>query len=85
MRQHAIDALERHARPLFSTWQQYFYTAETRYSDFDAFTDRYVNMTYNSFDLNIVRSDAVRARFEACRDGDDYLLLSPMRIDFFTN
>ncbi|MEM7294212.1 MAG: class I SAM-dependent methyltransferase, partial [Pseudomonadota bacterium] len=74
VRENAIAALEKYARPAFSHWQQYFYTTEARYPDFAAFTDRYVNMTYNSFDPDIVRSDAVRERFERCRDGDDYLL-----------
>ncbi len=85
VRHQAIDALEKYARPQFKNWQQYFYTTETRYENFDAFAGRYINMTYNSFNTDVICSDAVRERFEACRDGDDYLLLSPMRIDFFTD
>ena len=85
VRHQAIDAIERFAKPHFSCWQQYLYTTETRYTDFTEFSDRYVNMTYNSFDSADVCNDAVRGRFEANRDGDGYLLASPMRIDFFSN
>ena len=42
-------------------------------------------MTYNTFDREIVTSSAVRERFESSRDGDDYLLLQPMRIDYFSD
>ena len=85
VRNHAIDAIKKYASPLFKNWTQYFYTTETRYPNFEAFVNRYANITYYDFDVDIVRSDAVRDRFESNRDGDDYLLLQPMRIDYFTN
>ncbi len=83
VRQHAIEALKKFARPLFTNWRQYFYTSEARYDNFEVFSNRYINTTYNSLDRDIITSDAVRKRFESNRDGDDYLLLQPMRIDYY--
>ena len=85
VRQYAVEALTHYARPLFTHWQHYFYTTETRYGSFDDFADRYASITYSEFDPAIVRSDAVRERFEASRDGEGYLLLQPMRVDFYTD
>lgn len=85
VRQHAIEALDNFASPQFTAWKQYFYTTEQRYDNFETFADRYINMTYNTFDRDIVTSSAVRERFESNRDGDDYLLLQPMRIDYFSD
>ena len=85
VRQHAIEALQSFARPQFTDWRQYFYTTETRFESFDTFTDHYINMTYNTFDRNIITSAAVRERFESNRDGNDYLLLQPMRIDLYSD
>ena len=85
VRQHAIEALQSFACPQFNDWRQYFYTTETRFESFDTFADHYINMTYNTFDRDIITSAAVRERFESNRDGNDYLLLQPMRIDLFSD
>jgi len=84
VREDAQAAIKKYAAPQFDNWQQYVYTTETYYNHFDEFSDRYVNMTYATFDATVVRSKAVRQRFEACREGARYCLRSPMRIDFFT-
>ncbi|MEM7209783.1 MAG: class I SAM-dependent methyltransferase [Pseudomonadota bacterium] len=84
VRKDAEAAVKQFAAPHFDRWQQFFYTTETHYDNFDEFSDRYVNMTYLTFHADVVRSDVVRQRFEACREGDRYCLRSPMRIDFFT-
>ena len=57
---------------------------EVKVVDIDAFTERYLNLTYNAFDPEIITSDAVRERFERSLNGEEYLLESPMRIDFFS-
>ncbi len=85
VRQQAIQALSDFAKPYYTNWQQYYYTTEKIYENFEDFANHYSDRSYSSSDTNIIRSDAVRARFESAREGDQYILRQPMRIDFFTH
>lgn len=85
VRTQAIEAIEAYAKPRYENSEQYMYTTESVYESFSVFASRYLEMTYNSFDSDVVLSSEVKRRFEDNRQGNIYVLEQPMRIDFFTN
>ncbi len=85
VRLQAIQALKDFAQPRYSGWQQYYYTTETTYHNFEDFASYHIEMSHSALNPDLIQSEAVRKRFESTREGDSYVLRQPMRIDFFTD
>jgi len=79
----ALASLQTVARPHFETEHEYGYSILNRFSSFVEFCDYYLSKSYNRFDPALVRSDAVRTRFESCHEGDAFVLQQPVRVDLY--
>lgn len=81
----AYNALVKYALPQYSTMREIYYDVDRTFRDFNEFSDRYTNLSYNHYSAADVRSDAVRSRFESCLDSHgSYTLTQPMRVNFYT-
>lgn len=83
VRGQALAALDRTAQALFRTVDEYWYTTQMRFPDFDAFVDRAAGQTYNGHDRNTVSAPAIRSAFEKNRKGEDYVFTDLMRVRLY--
>lgn len=82
-RRQALACLAEHARPAFADTTVAAFSVERRYADFDDFADAVLALTYNTYSREDVEAPAVRACFEAGRDGSGYGFRQPLTIYLF--
>lgn len=82
-RRQALACLAEHARPAFAVTTTAAFSVERRYTDFDAFADAVLSLTYNAYRREDVEAPGVRACFEAGRDGSGYGFRQPLTIYLF--
>ena len=79
----ALAALDRTARSLFNSMDEYWYSTEMRFANFDIFVDRAAGQTYNGHDRAKVSAPPIRAAFEKSRQGEDYVFNDLMRVRLY--
>lgn len=81
----AYQALVDFAGPRFENMREVYYDVEKTYRNFDEFAEHYAALSYNQYQPDSVRDDAVRRRFEKHENaGGTYTLVQPMRVNFYT-
>lgn len=81
----AYNALVQYALPKYMSMREIYYDVDNTYKDFEEFANHYSGLSYNHYSPADVRSDAVRERFENCRNSHgSYTLTQPMRVNFYT-
>ena len=83
VRGQALAALDRTARSLFNSMDEYWYSTEMRFANFDIFVDRAAGQTYNGHDRAKVSAPPIRAAFEKSRQGEDYVFNDLMRVRLY--
>lgn len=83
VREAALAALDRTARPAFAQAARARYCNLRRFEDFEAFVRSVCGATYNAIARVRVDTPEVRARFEAGRREGIFVFEQPMRVDLF--
>ncbi len=83
VRGQALAALDRTANGLFRTMDEYWYSTEMRFANFDAFVDRAAGQTYNGHDRQKVSAPVIREAFARNQQGDDYVFNDLMRVRLY--
>lgn len=83
VRGQALAALDRTALTLFKSMDEYWYSTEMRFANFDAFVDRAAGQTYNGHDRAKVSAPPIRNAFEKSRRGEDYVFNDLMRVRLY--
>jgi ubiquinone/menaquinone biosynthesis C-methylase UbiE len=85
VRAEAQAALARNGSRLFGQTTLCAYTQHPRFKNFQALVDRFASQTFNDIDLEKVKTDEVRALFEAGRTSEgDYAFDQTMLVNFYT-
>lgn len=83
VRAKALEALARTADPLFEGVEEYWYTNEIAYENFDDFLNRVAGSSFNAIDAARVDTPAVRTAFEAGKAGEGYRFTNLMRVRLY--
>ena len=79
----ALAALARTARPRFQSAQEYWFTAVSRFADFDELRDKMLANRFNHHDAASIDQPVVHALFEAGRIDDGYQFTNPMHLHLY--
>jgi ubiquinone/menaquinone biosynthesis C-methylase UbiE len=79
----ALEALARVAGNIFTEVEEYWYTVNNTFDDFDGFVSRMSGTSYNAIERDDIKAANLRRAFEKGRCDGGYVFENPMRVRLY--